>query len=154
MERYCWNPISAHANKSEIIREFQFEEKNLIEEEMKRRDRGPSCWTDWRWEGGVRLATVRATKRMNSLTLDLWKQPKWLTSKAFANITGSVPSGLHFNTNSAVIFISLSLSLCDCVQLFVTVSLSLSLSLVENENGNGIAERGKGKGKRSRKEGE
>jgi len=51
---------------------------------------------------------------MNSFTLDLWKYPKWLTSNACASITGSDPSGLHFSTANAVIFISLSLSLSLC----------------------------------------
>jgi len=81
-----------------------------------------SCWTNWRWEGGVRLATVRETKTMNSFTLDLWKYPKWLTSNACAKITGSDPSGLHFSTANAVIFISLSLSLLQVWMLIAVKS--------------------------------
>ena len=57
------------------------------------------------------MATVRPTKTINSLTLDLWKYPKWPTSDAFARIIASDPSGLHFKTRSAVIFIFISLSL-------------------------------------------
>lgn len=90
----------------------------------------PSCWTDWRWPGGVRLATVRPTKNMNSLTLERWKYPKWLTSIAFAKITGSDPSGLHFNTNSAVIFISPPLSTIFFLFVFLNwISLYLSKTL-------------------------
>ncbi|KAH7843731.1 hypothetical protein Vadar_020129 [Vaccinium darrowii] len=60
----------------------------------------PSCWDIPRFPGGVCVATVRLEKTMISLTLDLWNKLKRLTSVAFASITGSVPSGLHFNTNS------------------------------------------------------
>lgn len=80
----------------------------------------PSCWTDWRWPGWVRWATVRATKTMNSRAAPRWKNPKWLTSVAFASTTASgppdpppppdedapPPEDDGFSTRSAVIFIS------------------------------------------------
>lgn len=77
-------------------------------------DSRPWCWTDWRWDGGVLLATVRPTNRINSLAAGLWKNPKWLTSVALASTNGSGPSDddeeespapTHLRTSSAVTFI-------------------------------------------------
>lgn len=102
-------------------------QKNYFKKKKKKRI-GPSCCTDWRSSGGVRLATVRATKTINSLTLDRWKNPKRLTSDALANITGSEPSRLHFNTNNAVICILpfLLVFLCVCIYIYISISISIT----------------------------
>jgi hypothetical protein len=70
-------------------------------------EKAPSCCTDWRWPDGVRFAMVRATKTMNSLALERWKYPKWLTSDALARILGSDPASSpeHFKMRMDVIFI-------------------------------------------------